>query len=150
MFSFKKFPTPIKEKFISLVVIGIIFWLIGICITFIFDDLIMFILSVLVCAFSFIKAAGLYITASNGEYEIVKGTCVSISPILIRKQKKVKITDTEGNERLILLGRHSKVSIGTEYNFYFKATKTISLGQEYFDSVLAADCFLGYEEIKSK
>ena len=116
---FKNFPGPIKEKFVSLLIVGILFWLAGIIVTFVFDDTVMFVLSVLICTFSLIKAIGLYLAVSKGEYETVKGTCISVSPILIRKQKKVKIKDSDGNERLMILGRYSKIDIGKEYNFYF-------------------------------
>lgn len=108
----------------------------------------MFILSIILCVGCVIKAGMFYVTVSNKEYETVKGTCISVYPILIHKQKKIKIMDNEGNERKLILGKHSKISIGTEYCFYFKETKRISLGSEYFDSVLSSDCFLGYEECK--
>lgn len=147
MIKLKDFPAPIKEKFILLVVVGILFWLAGICVTIIFADTVMFVLSVLICVFSLFKAIGLYLTVSKGEYETIKGTCISVSPILIRKQKKVKIKDDNGNERYLILGRYAKINIGQEYNFYFKGTKKISFGQEFLDLALAADCFLGYEAI---
>ena len=146
--SLKEFPAPLKEKFISLLIMGILLWIIGVCVALIFKDMTMFILSLLVCIFCFIKAGVFYVTVSNKEYETVTGTCISVSPILIRKQKKIKISDNDGNERSLILGKHSKVDIGAEYIFYFKETKRISLGSEYFDSVLSSDCFLGYEKCK--
>ena len=146
--SLKEFPAPLKEKFISLLIMGILLWIIGVCVALIFKDMTMFILSLLVCIFCFIKAGVFYVTVSNKEYETVTGTCISVSPLLIHKQKKIKIIDNEGNERKLILGKHSKISIGMEYCFYFKETKQISLGSEYFDSVLSSDCFLGYEKCK--
>lgn len=144
----KEFPAPLKEKFISLIFMGILLCLVGICVALLFKDMTMFILSLLVCICCFIKAGTFYVTVSNKEYEAVTGACISVSPILIRKQKKVKILDGEENERSLILSRHSKIEIGKNYTFYFKSTKRISLGSEYFDSVLSSDCFLGYEEIK--
>ena len=146
MLSVKEFPAPLKEKFISLIVLSVIFWIVGICVALLFSDITMFILSVLVCICCIIKAYMFYKTVSDEEYEVLEGSCISVSPILIRKQKKIKIKDNEGNERSLILSKHSKVSIGTEYKFYFKETKKISLGSEYFDSILSSDCFLGYEE----
>lgn len=146
--SVKEFPAPLKEKFISLIAMGIFLWLVGICVALLFKDMTMFILSLLVCVCCFIKAGMFYVTVSNKDYEAVTGTCVSVSPIFIRKQKKIKIMDSDENERSLILGRHSKIEIGRSYTFYFKSTKRISLGSEYFDSVLSSDCFLGYEEIK--
>lgn len=146
MLSVKEFPAPLKEKFISLIVLSVIFWIVGICVALLFSDTTMFILSVLVCICCIIKAGMFYVTVSNKEYEVVEGSCISVTPILIRKQKKIKIKDNEGNERYLILSKHSRITIGTEYKFYFKETKRISLGSEYFDSVLSSDCFLGYEE----
>ena len=145
--SVKEFPAPLKEKFISLILMGILLWIIGICVALIFKDMTMFILSLLACVFCFIKAGTFYVAVSNREYEAVTGTCISVSHILIRKQKKVKIADKDENERSLILGKHSKIEVGKNYTFYFKSTKRISLGSEYFDSVLSSDCFLGYEEI---
>ena len=146
--SVKEFPAPLKEKFVSLILMGILLWIVGICVSLIFEDMTMFILSLLACVCCLIKAGMFYLTVSNKEYETVTGTCISVSPILLHKQKKVKIMDNEGNERSLILGKHSKIAIGKEYCFYFKETKRISLGSEYFDSVLSSDCFLGYEESK--
>lgn len=150
MQSFKEFPAPLKEKYISLIFMGVAICLAGLCVSLLFKDTTMLILSLLVCVCCLIRAGLFYETVSKKEYEAVKGVCLSTSHILIRKQKKVKILDGDGNERTFILSRHSKVSIGKEYIFYFKATKRISLGSEYFDSVLASDCFLGYEEYIEK
>ena len=112
MIHLKDFPATLKEKFISLVVMCIIFWITGICVSLIFKDIAMFILSIILCVGCVIKAGMFYVTVSNEEYETVTGTCISVSPILIRKQKKIKISDNDGNERSLILGKHSKVDIG--------------------------------------
>ena len=46
MIKFKNFPGPVKEKFVSLLIVGILFWLGGIVVTVVFDDTVMFVLSV--------------------------------------------------------------------------------------------------------
>ena len=77
----------------------------------------------------------------------MEGTCVAITPKPLRKYRKIKIIDTDGNESSLLLGKHSKVKIGFCYRFYFTKTQHVSLGSEYFDAALSSDCFLGYEEL---
>ena len=144
---FKEFPTPIKEKYVSLIVTGIIVLIAGICVSLLFKDTTMMVLSILVTAACCGKAYSFYTLAAQKSYETIKGTCISISHIIIRKQKKIKILDEGGNERNFILSRHSKVFIGKDYLFYFKSTRKISLGSEYLDSVLSSDCFLGYEEL---
>lgn len=81
------------------------------------------------------------------EYEIVEGICVAVMPKPLRKYRKIKIMDDNGNESTMLLGKQSKVKIGYRYRFYFKETQRISLGSEYLDSAMSSDCFLGYEEL---
>jgi len=93
------------------------------------------------------KAFTMYRVASKKDYEIVEGTCSAIVPKLFPKFRKIKITDDEGNETTLLLSKQSKVSIGERYRFYFKKTTRVTLGNEYFDSALSSDCFLGYEPV---
>jgi len=55
--------------------------------------------------------------------------------------------DGDGNESTMLLGKQLKVKIGYRYRFYFKKTQHISLGNEYLNSAIFSDHFLGYEEL---
>lgn len=138
-------PSPLIKKFVWMVIIGVLLLISGICVSIILNDFYMVVLSVLVCIFSILKAFFLYRTISKNEYETVRGVCVSVSTFAIRKQRKVKIMDQDGNETMLLLDKNSKVKIGEEYCFYFKKTKSVNIGNEYLDSVLSSDCFLGYE-----
>ena len=142
------FPSPLKRKMILTALVGIGCLLVGIAFTAIAKDTMMLLLSVAVCAFSFYKAFAMFRIASKKDYEIVKGTCTAIVPKLLNKFRKIKITDDEGNETTLLLAKQSKITIGERYKFYFKKTTRVTLGNEYFDSALSSDCFLGYELTK--
>ena len=139
------FPSPLKRKMILTALVGIGCLLVGIAFTVIAKDTMMLLLSVAVCAFSFYKAFAMFRIASKKDYEIVEGTCTAIVPKLLNKFRKIKITDDEGNETTLLLAKQSKIAIGERYKFYFKKTTRVTLGNEYFDSALSSDCFLGYE-----
>ena len=142
------FPSPLKRKMILTALVGIGCLLVGIAFTIIAKDTMMLLLSIAVCAFSFYKAFAMFRIASKKDYEIVKGTCTAIVPKLLNKFRKIKITDDEGNETTLLLAKQSKITIGERYKFYFKKTTRVTLGNEYFDSALSSDCFLGYELTK--
>ena len=142
------FPSPLKRKMILTALVGIGCLLVGIAFTAIAKDTMMLLLSVAVCAFSFYKAFAMFRIASKKDYEIVEGTCTAIVPKLLNKFRKIKITDDEGNETTLLLAKQSKIAIGERYKFYFKKTTRVTLGNEYFDSALSSDCFLGYELTK--
>jgi len=141
------FPTPLKRKMLLTALVGIGCFLVGVAFTIFAKDTMMLILSGAVCAFSIFKAFTMYRVASKKDYEIVEGTCSAIVPKLFPKFRKIKITDDEGNETTLLLSKQSKVSIGERYRFYFKKTTRVTLGNEYFDSALSSDCFLGYEPV---
>ena len=142
------FPSPLKRKMILTALVGIGCLLVGIAFTVIAKDTMMLLLSIAVCAFSFYKAFAMFRIASKKDYEIVEGTCTAIVPKLLNKFRKIKITDDEGNETTLLLAKQSKITIGERYKFYFKKTTRVTLGNEYFDSALSSDCFLGYELTK--
>ena len=141
------FPAPLKRKMLLTAVVGIGCLLVGVAFTIFSKDMIMLFLSIAVCGFSLYKTFTMFRVASKKDYEIVEGTCSAIVPKLLPKFRKIKITDDEGNETTLLLSKQSKVAIGERYRFYFKKTTRVTLGNEYFDSALSSDCFLGYETI---
>ena len=141
------FPAPLKRKMFLTALVGIGCLLVGVAFTIFAKDMMMLLLSVAVCAFSLFKAFSMYRVASKKDYEVVEGTCSAIVPKLITKFKKIKITDDEGNETTLLLIKQSKITVGERYRFYFKKTTRVTLGNEYFDSALSSDCFLGYEGV---
>lgn len=111
-------PPPLKRKLFLTALAGLLCLLIGISMCIFAKDRIMLFLS-----------------------------CVGIIPKPLRKFRKIRIMDDEGNESALLLPKQSKVTIGDRYRFYFKQTQRISLGSEYFDAAMSSDCFLGYEQI---
>ena len=151
MAAFKNFPVPLKEKLITVIFIALFILLAGSVSAVVFKDIIiMLILSLLLCVFNLIRAVSLYKTVSGNKYEIVEGRCTEISSVLIRKQKKIKIATEDGDERYFILDRRSKISVGKEYRFYFKATQKICFGKDITELLQSADCFLGYEEVKNE
>ena len=121
--------------------------LIGVSMCFILKDRIMLFLSLAVFVASAGRALSYYRIITDKSYETVEGVCVSVVPKPLRKYRKIKIMDGDGNESTMLLGKQSKVKIGYRYRFYFKETQHISLGSEYLNSAMSSDHFLGYEEL---
>lgn len=143
------FPAPLKRKMLLTTLVGISCLLVGVSLSIFAKDTMMLLLSIAVCAFSFYKAFMMFRTAAKKDYEVVEGTCTAIVPKLLNKFRKVKITDNDGNETTLFLAKQSKITIGEHYKFYFKKTTRVTIGNEYFDSALASDCFLGYEAIEA-
>ncbi len=143
----KSAPSPLHRKFYMTGLLGLLCLLIGIAVYFFSRDRTMLLLSSVVCVLSIWRAYSIFRTIDRKQYETVEGTCVAITPKPLRKYRKIRIMDDEGNEFAVLLNKQSKVKIGYRYRFYFKNTQRLTLGSEYFDSALSSDCFLGYEEL---
>lgn len=143
----KNAPVPLRHKFYMTGLLGLLCLLIGIAVYFFSRDRIMLFLSGVVCILCMLRAYSVLRTITGKQYETVEGTCVGITPKPLRKYRKIRIMDDEGNESSLLLNKQSKVKIGYRYRFYFKNTHRLTLGNEYIDSSLSSDCFLGYEEL---
>lgn len=150
MIQWKDAPLPLKRKIMITILVGLICLVIGIAIFIISNDKIMLILSLAVCGISVYKAFSIYQIILKKQYEVVEGTCVGIVPKPLRKYRKIRIMDDEGNESTLLLHKQSKIKIGDRYCFYFKQAAHLTLGNEYLDAATSSDCFLGYEECKKQ
>lgn len=144
----KPTPAPIRNKLILTAVIGVVCLLIGIAMFLFAKDRMMLFLSMTVFFISLYRVWTLWQVINKAKYEIVEGTCVGIVPKPLRKYRKIRMMDDEGNESALLIGKQSKIKIGSRYRFYFKDTQRFTIGNEYFDSALSSDCFLGFEEVE--
>ncbi len=140
-------PAPLRQKYRLTCVVGSGCLLVGIAMFLFLKDQTMLMLSLTLFIMCLGKAISYYRIMSEHAYEIVEGTCVAISPKPLRKYRKVKIMDDDGNEGSLLLDKQTKLRIGYRYRFYFKDTPRLTIGNPQFDSALSSDCFLGYEEM---
>lgn len=143
----KDIPPVLQRKLFLTILIGAACLTVGIAVFIMSTDTVMLILSLAVSLFSVLKCISLYHLAAQKQFEIVEGTCVGIASRPIRRYRKIKIIDDEGVESSLLLNKQSKVKIGYRYRFYFKSTDRITIGHAYFDTAIASDSFLGFEEI---
>ena len=141
------FPVPLQRKMLITAAIGAACFVVGFAVFLFLKDQTTLLLSLTVLIMCLGQAISLYRISTTQAYEVVEGTCVAIAPKPLRKYRKVTLLDADGNEFSLLLDKHSKIQIGYQYRFYFKEVDRITLGKEYFDSALNADCFLGFEEV---
>lgn len=144
----KNSPLPLRQKMLFSVLIGVVCFSVGGVIFIYTKDRIMLYLSFAVLAFSIIKSINLFLILRNKKYDVIEGMCTVIVPKPLRKVRKVEIIDNEGNNHSLYLNKQSKLKIGQSYRFYFKKTESILTGNEYFDTALNSDSFLGYESIE--
>ena len=80
-------------------------------------------------------------------YIAVSGTCTGVTLSPLRRYRRVRITDLYGREQTLLLSGQTAVQIGSQYCFYFQKENRPLLGNDYLDTMLATNAFLGYEKL---
>ena len=140
-------PAPLRQKMTWTAIIGILCFFIGLGIFLFLKDQTTMLLSCTLLVMCMGKSISYYRIATTNAYEVVEGTCVAIVLKRLRKYRSIKIMDSTGNEISLLLDKQSKIKVGYQYKFYFKKTERFTIGNEYFDSALNSDCFLGFEEV---
>lgn len=91
----------------------------------------------------------LWTILSKSNYEVIVGTCIGINTPPLRRYQKVTVMDESGIESTLLLQKQARIIIGKQYRFYFKKNTLPILGNNFFDSSLSTDSFLGFEELTS-
>ena len=103
-----RIPAPLQRKMLLTSVIGVACFLIGFAFFLFCKDQTMLLLSLAVFVMCIGKTITLYRIVSMQSYETVEGTCAFIAPQFLRRYRKVKIIDSEGNETSLLLDKYSQ------------------------------------------
>lgn len=135
------------EKLVLTALVGMGCFIVGIAFYLFSKDRITLVLSGLVLISSLFRCYSLYHTVLGKKYEVVKGTCISISKKTFRKYSTINILDDTGIENTLRLGSQSKIKIGFRYRFYFTQGDHLPIGNEYLDTAMSSNHFLGYEEL---
>ena len=94
-----------------------------------------------------LRSASLYRMLRQRRYSVTEGVCIGVTAKPMRRYRKVRLMDAEGLETSLLLDKQTKVKIGFRYRIYLKEAQRMSLGNEYLDTALSGNCFLGLEEL---
>ena len=143
----KDCPRVLAQKILFTLLIGAGCLAVGFAYFLAAHDRIFLALSGIVLAFSLFRGWTLFRLVTVGKYETVEGTCVGVAAKLFRKQFTVRVMDDEGVETSLRLGKQARVKIGTRYRFYFRQGERAPTNSAFFDSLLANDLFLGFEQV---
>lgn len=142
-------PAPLMKKILYTGILGTGCLLFGLVYFFCTKDHVLLYLSLLLFGFCAWKVRTLYQTIRQDTYEVVEGTCIGVKQKhLFGKFQTVRIQDADGNEAALRLAKTCKVKIGETYRFYFLRKERISTGNDYLDTFLASEGFLGYERLR--
>lgn len=139
------FPKPIVQKILFTPLIGAGCFLLGLVFWLSARDKVLMLLGLAILGGCVAKGIGYYRLAVKGSYEVVTGTCVGLTRRAVGKYQTVKMMDQEGIETTLRVNKQNKFKIGDPYRLYFTKRNDNKIGNDYLESVLAADSFLGYE-----
>ena len=142
-------PKPLLRRLVLTFLVGAGCFFTGLVFFLHQKDISFFILSILLSAGSAAKAILLGLQIRRKSYTVLEGTCTDVRLKLFRNTHDIVLTDQDGNEHLLRIGKDYKVRPGLSYRFYFRTSESIPSGQPPLLAKAAlTDNLLGVEEIK--
>ena len=142
-------PKPLLRRLVLTFLVGTGCFFTGLVFFLHQKDISFFILSILLSAGSAAKAILLGLQIRRKSYTVLEGTCTDVRLKLFRNTHNIVLTDQDGNEHLLRIGKDYKVRPGLSYRFYFRTSESIPSGQPPLLAKAAlTDNLLGVEELK--
>lgn len=142
-------PKPLLRRLVLTFLVGAGCFFTGLVFFLHQKDISFFILSILLSAGSAAKAILLGLQIRRKSYTVLEGTCTDVRLKLFRNTHDIVLTDQDGNEHLLRIGKDYKVRPGLSYRFYFRTSESIPSGQPPLLAIAAlTDNLLGVEELK--
>ena len=142
-------PKPLLRRLVLTFLVGTGCFFTGLVYFLYQKDISFFILSILLSAGFAAKAILLGLQIKRKSYTVLEGTCTDVRLKLFRNTHDIVLTDQDGNEHLLRIGKDYKVRPGLSYRFYFRTSESIPSGQPPLLAKAAlTDNLLGVEEIK--
>lgn len=113
---------------------------------FLSKDHTLLLLSIFILAGCIIRSIRLFLVIVRNHYDTLTGTCIDIIAVPFHKYRKIILLDNDGNTTTLLLGKPCQIKPGASYRFYFQRNETAPVGNDYLDTLLSTNTFLGYEE----
>ena len=142
-------PKPLLRRLVLTFLVGTGCFFTGLVLFLHQKDISFFILSILLFAGSAIKAVLLGLQIKRKTYFVLEGICTDVRLRLFRNSHDIVLTDQDGNEHLLRIGKDQKIRPGVSYRFYFRTSESIQSGQSpLLAKAVLTDNLLGMEEIK--
>lgn len=142
-------PKPLLRRLVLTFLVGAGCFFTGLVFFLHQKDISFFILSILLSAGSAAKAILLGLQIRRKSYTVLEGTCTDVRLKLFRNTHDIVLTDQDGNEHLLRIGKDYKVRPGLSYRFYFRTSESIPSGQPpLLAKAVLTDNLLGVEELK--
>lgn len=143
-----QFPFVLRRKILLTLLAGLASIIISLVVFVVTADRVLLVLGGIILIASLIFGKSLYNTAVRGNYEVIEGICTGVTTPMLRRYRKIYLTDEQGAERTLLINKSAKFQIGACYRFYFQKSSQPIIGNDYLDAALSTNSFLGYETVE--
>ena len=142
-------PKPLLQRLVLTFLVGIGCFFTGLIFFLHQKDISFFILSILLSTGSAAKAILLGLQIRRKAYTVLEGTCTDVRLKLFRNTHDIVLTDQDGNEHLLRIGKDYKIRPGLSYRFYFRTPDSIPSGQSLLlAKAVQTDNLFGVEELR--
>lgn len=142
-------PKPLLQRLVLTFLVGIGCFFTGLIFFLHQKDISFFILSILLSTGSAAKAILLGLQIRRKAYTVLEGTCTDVRLKLFRNTHDIVLTDQDGNEHLLRIGKNYKIRPGLSYRFYFRTPDSIPSGQSLLlAKAVQTDNLFGVEELR--
>nr|WP_300858688.1 hypothetical protein [uncultured Acetatifactor sp.] len=139
-------PKPLLRRLVLTFLAGGGCFLIGLVFFLREGDMPFFTLSILLFLFSCWKGILLFLQVEKKAYTVLEGICTDVRMNLLGSTQYICLSDAEGNEHCLVIGKDHKIRTGLSYRFYFRDSDGISPGRNpLLKKALLTDNLLGVE-----
>ena len=140
-------PKPLLRRLVLTFLVGTGCFFTGLVLFLHQKDISFFTLSILLFLFSCGKGILLFLQVEKKAYTVLEGICTDVRMNLLGSTQYICLSDAEGNEPCLVIGKGHKIRAGCSYRFYFRNPDGISPGKNpLLKKALLTDNLLGVEE----
>ena len=108
----------------------------------------MLLLSGTVFLLSLGRAALLFRCFVLGNYTVLEGVCVQITPLPLQKCRKVRLLGADEEELSLCIGRQYTMQVGERYRIYLQRQSGVSLPGTWLAAAFSTGNLLGVERVE--
>lgn len=143
----KDWPAALRNRWFLYGAAGAGFLLVGLAAFSALQDRILLWISTLLALGTLLRCLSFYRIVQAEAYEVVEGVCIELGRAGLRKCRKVRLLQEDGNEYTILLGKRMPLRIGNQYRIFFRRGDAAGQATELFPNFVMEDHFLGLEDM---
>ncbi|MCM1305265.1 MAG: hypothetical protein NC306_14345 [Butyrivibrio sp.] len=144
-------PKPLFRRLVLTFLAGGGCFLIGLVFFLRNGDTPFFTLSILLFLSSCGKGILLFLQVRQKAYTVLEGICMDVRTNLLGGTQNICLTDAEGNEHCLVIGKDHKIRTGYSYRFYFRDPDGISPGRNpLLKKAMLTDNLMGVEELNTR